>query len=69
MVESTAFFEAYRHVLEGLKETEQAEVPFQVTMIYLCRFLLIVLYRYIVMFNLKKRICQTSRTGKTQAVD
>ena len=31
MVESTAFFEAYRHVLEGLKETDPAELPFQVT--------------------------------------
>ena len=34
MVESTAFFEAYRHVLEGLKEIDPAELPFQVT--YLC---------------------------------
>ena len=31
MVESTAFFEAYRHVLEGLQETDPAELPFQVT--------------------------------------
>ncbi|KAL9983501.1 hypothetical protein ACROYT_G005684 [Oculina patagonica] len=29
MVESTAFFEAYRHVLEGIKETDPAELPFQ----------------------------------------
>ena len=31
MVESTAFFEAYRHVLEGLKEIDPEELPFQVT--------------------------------------
>lgn len=31
MVESTAFFEAYRHVLEGLKESTPRELPLQVT--------------------------------------
>jgi len=31
MVESTAFFEAYRHVLEGLKEITSADLPLQVT--------------------------------------
>jgi len=31
MVESTAFFEAYRHVLEGLKESTPGELPLQVT--------------------------------------
>ena len=31
MVESTAFFEAYRHVLEGLKEINPADLPLQVT--------------------------------------
>lgn len=31
MVESTAFFEAYRHVLEGLKESTARELPLQVT--------------------------------------
>lgn len=31
MVESTAFFEAYRHVLEGLKEIFPADLPLQVT--------------------------------------
>lgn len=31
MVESTAFFEAYRHVLEGLKEIYPAHLPMQVT--------------------------------------
>ena len=31
MVESTAFFEAYRHVLQGLKESTPAELPLQVT--------------------------------------
>lgn len=36
MVESIAFFEAYRHVLEGLKEIDPAELPFQVT--YQCHF-------------------------------
>ena len=29
MVESTAFFESYRHVLEGLQEIEPGELPFQ----------------------------------------
>ncbi|XP_068677009.1 NFX1-type zinc finger-containing protein 1-like [Montipora foliosa] len=29
MVESTAFFEAYRHVLDGLKEITPADLPFQ----------------------------------------
>jgi len=29
MVESTAFFEAYRHVLEGLKEIHPAHLPMQ----------------------------------------
>lgn len=29
MVESSAFFEAYRHVLEGLKEIQSDELPFQ----------------------------------------
>lgn len=32
MVESTAFFEAYRHVLEGLKEITPADLPLQVTL-------------------------------------
>ena len=31
MVESSAFFEAYRHVLEGLKEITPADLPMQVT--------------------------------------
>jgi len=31
MVESTAFFEAYRHVLEGLKEIYPGYLPMQVT--------------------------------------
>ncbi|XP_077192287.1 NFX1-type zinc finger-containing protein 1 [Paroedura picta] len=29
MVETTAYFEAYRHVLRGLQEMEETEVPFQ----------------------------------------
>nr|XP_033785599.1 NFX1-type zinc finger-containing protein 1-like isoform X2 [Geotrypetes seraphini] len=29
MVETTAYFEAYRHVLEGLKEMISSEIPFQ----------------------------------------
>ncbi|XP_053570366.1 NFX1-type zinc finger-containing protein 1 isoform X2 [Bombina bombina] len=29
MVETTAYFEAYRHVLEGLKEMVDSEIPFQ----------------------------------------
>ena len=30
MVESTVYFEAYRHVLEGLKEVEPQKLPLQV---------------------------------------
>ena len=29
MVETTAYFEAYRYVLEGLQEQEEAHLPFQ----------------------------------------
>ena len=29
MVESTVYFEAYRHVLEGLKEVEPQKLPFR----------------------------------------
>uniref|UniRef100_A0A8C5L5Q0 Zinc finger, NFX1-type containing 1 n=1 Tax=Jaculus jaculus TaxID=51337 RepID=A0A8C5L5Q0_JACJA len=29
MVETTAYFEAYRHVLEGLQEVEEGDIPFQ----------------------------------------
>lgn len=29
MVETTAYFEAYRYVLEGLQEQEEDELPFQ----------------------------------------
>lgn len=29
MVETTAYFEAYRHVLEGLQEIQEEDVPFQ----------------------------------------
>ena len=31
MVENTVYFEAYRHVLEGLKEVDPARLPLQVT--------------------------------------
>lgn len=31
MVESTAFFEAYRHVLEGLQEISPGDLSMQVT--------------------------------------
>ena len=30
MVETTAYFEAYRHVLEGLQNTRARSIPFQV---------------------------------------
>ena len=30
MVETTAYFEAYRHVLKALQETEQGDLPFEV---------------------------------------
>ncbi|NXC00851.1 ZNFX1 protein, partial [Orthonyx spaldingii] len=29
MVETTAYFEAYRHVLEGLQKTQEKDIPFQ----------------------------------------
>ena len=42
MVESSAFFEAYRHVLEGLKEVTPADLPMQVTDVNFLPF-----YKYI----------------------
>ena len=33
MVESTSYFEAYRHVLNGLKAIDPTEFPFQVRVI------------------------------------
>ena len=30
MVESTVYFEAYRHILEGLKEVDPRSLPLQV---------------------------------------
>ena len=30
MVESTVYFEAYRHILEGLKEVDPQHLPLQV---------------------------------------
>ena len=45
MVESTAFFEAYRHVLEGLKEITPADLPLQVTDATFLPF-----YKYIFLF-------------------
>ena len=30
MVETTAYFEAYRHVLQGLKEVDPERIPFKV---------------------------------------
>lgn len=29
MVETTAYFEAYRYVLDGLRESEEDDLPFQ----------------------------------------
>jgi hypothetical protein len=31
MVETTAYFESYRHILEGLKVVQPDELPFQVS--------------------------------------
>ena len=31
MVETTAYFEAYRHVLEGLQKSDNLRLPFQVS--------------------------------------
>lgn len=42
MVESTAYFEAYRYVLEGLQDQEEEDLPFQryecVYLIVFCRY-------------------------------
>lgn len=35
MVETTAYFEAYRYVLEGLQEQEEEDLPFQ-RCVYMC---------------------------------
>lgn len=35
MVESIAFFEAYRHVLEGLKKLQPGEFPLQVRLLFI----------------------------------
>lgn len=35
MVESIAFFEAYRHVLEGLKKLQPREFPLQVRLLFI----------------------------------
>lgn len=36
MVETTAYFEAYRHVLEGLQKVRPDELPFQVAAVICC---------------------------------
>ena len=40
MVESVAFFEAYRPVLEGLQTMSCMEFPFEVTIVFLSYFLI-----------------------------
>jgi len=40
MVESVAFFEAYRPVLEGLQSMSEREFPFKVIIIYFIIFAL-----------------------------
>lgn len=35
MVETTAYFEAYRYVLEGLQEQEEDDLPFQRYTLYI----------------------------------
>ena len=41
MVETTAYFEAYRHVLEGLQKVRPDELPFQVAAVMFLLLLLL----------------------------
>lgn len=52
MVESTVYFEAYRHILEGLKEVQPHQLPLQVTYDHLIKYLIIIMVSYAVVQDL-----------------
>ena len=46
MVESTVYFEAYRHILEGLKEVQPHQLPLQVPYDHMIKYLIIIMVSY-----------------------
>ena len=52
MVESTVYFEAYRHILEGLKEVQPRQLPLQVTYDHMIKYLIIIMVSYAVVQGL-----------------
>lgn len=56
MVESTVYFEAYRHILEGLKEVQPHQLPLQVTYDHMIKYLIIIMVSYAVVQD--KKHCQ-----------
>ena len=52
MVESTVYFEAYRHILEGLKEVQPHQLPLQVTYDRMIKYLIIIMVSYAVVQDL-----------------
>ena len=52
MVESTVYFEAYRHILEGLKEVQPHQLPLQVTYDRMIKYLIIIMVFYAVVQDL-----------------
>ena len=52
MVESTVYFEAYRHILEGLKEVQPRQLPLQVTYDHMIKYLIIIMVSYAVVQDL-----------------
>ena len=52
MVESTVYFEAYRHILEGLKEVQPHQLPLQVTYDHMIKYLIIIMVSYAVVQDL-----------------
>ena len=71
MVESSAFFEAYRHVLEGLKEVTPADLPMQVTDVNFLPFYKYIFLRlkcsYLVVIC-KYHVIKSSRRPKTTQI-
>lgn len=52
MVESTVYFEAYRHILEGLKEVQPHQLPLQVPYDHMIKYLIIIMVSYAVVQDL-----------------
>ena len=52
MVESTVYFEAYRHILEGLIEVQPHQLPLQVTYDHMIKYLIIIMVSYAVVQDL-----------------